>query len=66
MELYKLPKESRFRLLNNPQIPPGAYDGDMDQTYTFKKVDGMYCPCYGEDGKRYYFAAWTEVERIEE
>jgi hypothetical protein len=27
-------------------------------------VDGMYAPCQGSDGERYYFAAWTEVEKV--
>jgi len=65
MKLYDLKRGDLFRLLEDPQVPPGAFVADIGLTYTFTHVDGMYCPCHDTaHNNRYYFAAWTEVEKV--
>lgn len=66
MELYKLKRGENFRLLEDPRIPPAAPEGRMGEVYRFTHVDGMYAPVYDSSGERHYFAAWTEVEPVEE
>jgi hypothetical protein len=66
MELYKLKRNDLFKLLEDPNVPPDALIGDLNKVYRYTHLDGMYAPCYDTiDNKRYYFAAWTEVEPIE-
>jgi hypothetical protein len=65
--LYDLKRGDYFKLLENPAIPPAAHAGDKDLTYKFTHVDGMYAPCHDTThNNRYYFAAWTEVEQVNE
>jgi hypothetical protein len=65
MKLYDLKRGDLFRLSENPKVPPGAFKGELGLIYTFTHVDGMYCPCHDTtDNDRYYFAAWTEVEKV--
>jgi len=71
MKLYNIYRGSKYKLSPNQdddvQIPPDALDPDHSQSYRLGAIDGMYSWSIGEtDGKRYYFAAWTEVELIEE
>lgn len=66
-ELYKLNRGDKFKLLEDPAIPPAADAGDKALIYKFTHVDGMYAPCHDTtNNHRYYFAAWTEVEKIDE
>lgn len=63
--LYDLKRGDKFKLLEDPAIPPAADAGDEDLVYTFTHVDGMYAPCHDTThNHRYYFAAWTEVEKV--
>jgi len=64
-ELYNLKRGDKFIITNlNVHIPLDAPVPDATITYTYTHVDGMYAPCKGSDGERYYFAAWTEVEIV--
>ena len=65
MELYKLKRGDKFRIIDQEtKVPPAAPEPADNMTYDFTHVDGMYAPCQGTDGERYYFAAWTEVEKV--
>ena len=61
MELYKLPPQSWFTLVEPPHIPPDSNDFSMHDEFRFFKLDGMYSLCYDKEGIRHHFAAWTEV-----
>jgi hypothetical protein len=65
MELYKLKSGDKFKVIDEDvKVPPAAPQANKEVTYTYTHVDGMYAPCEGSDGERYYFAAWTEVEKV--
>ena len=66
MKLYDLKRGDKFKLVDDDvRIPPSApMPMENDTTYTYSHVDGMYAPVQGSDDERYYFAAWTEVEKI--
>ena len=66
MELYKLHRGDHFMLKEDPRIPPAAPEGRMGEVYRFSHVDGMYAPVHDSKGERHYFAAFTEVEPVEE
>ena len=67
MELYKLNKGDCFKLVEDPKMPPAAPLGNKDLVYKFTHIDGMYCPCHDTiRNERYYFAAWTDVEKVDE
>jgi hypothetical protein len=65
MKLYNLPRGERFKLLENPTIPPVAPQGKLNVVYKLLGLDGMYCNCLNPEQERVYFAAWTEVEIAE-
>ena len=58
MKLYDLERGDNFK------VPVAAPQPADNVTYKYTHVDGMYAPCEGTDGERYYFAAWTEVEKV--
>ncbi|MGL1886287.1 MAG: hypothetical protein OCD76_07210 [Reichenbachiella sp.] len=62
--LLELRYGTKFKLLDEATVPPAAPEGSLDMVFTFGSIDGMYSWSTGEDGERYYFAAWTEVEVI--
>ena len=65
MELYKLERGDNFKVIDQEtKVPPAAPQPADNVTYHYTHVDGMYAPCEGTDGERYYFAAWTEVEKV--
>ena len=65
MKLHHLPRGSKFKLTDaGAMVPPAAPRGTEDAIYKFGAIDGMYSWSIGEDGERYYFAAWTEVELV--
>lgn len=67
MKLYDLRRGTKFRLSEDPTVPPDLMARQLatfDIVYTFGSIDGMYSNSIGEDGERYYFAAWTEVEEV--
>jgi hypothetical protein len=67
MELYKLKRGDHFILKEKPTIPPAAPEGNEELTYIYTHVDGAYAPCHDTKyNDRYYFAAWTDVEKMNE
>lgn len=65
MKLYDLKRGDKFKITDeDTRVPPAAPEANKAATYTYTHVDGMYAPCEGTDGERYYFAAWTEVEKV--
>ena len=66
MKLYDLKKGDKFRIIDDePRVPPGAPEADPDKVYWFGSIDGMYSYC--KDGDQLvHFAAWTEVEVVDE
>ena len=65
MKLYDLERGDNFKVIDQEtKVPPAAPQPADNVTYKYTHVDGMYAPCEGTDGERYYFAAWTEVEKV--
>jgi len=66
MKLYDLKKGDKFRIIDEePRVPPGAPEAEPDKVYWFGSIDGMYSYC--KDGDNLvHFAAWTEVERVDD
>ena len=65
MKLYELKRNDKFKINEkNVDVPPAAPTADHSVVYSYTHVDGMYAPCQGSDGERYYFAAWTDVEKV--
>ena len=64
MKLYNAPRNCFIRIYDeNVSTPPGAPKVYKD--LHFHHVDGMYSYC--KDGDNLvHFAAWTEVERVDE
>ena len=66
MKLYDLNKGDKFRIVDDePRVPVGAPEAEDDKVYWFGSIDGMYSYCKDGD-KLVHFAAWTEVERVNE
>ena len=66
MELYNLYRGDRFTLKEQPSVPPVAPKGDLTKVYTLRNIDGMYSYITDDEGNVYHFAAWTEVEKVDE
>ena len=65
MKLYDLKRGDKFRIIDEEtNVPPAAPDPNNEATYTYTHIDGAYAPCQGSDNESYYFAAWTEVEKV--
>ncbi len=62
--ILDLKRGDKFKLLEKAVVPPAAPEGSLDMQFSFGSVDGMYSWSLGEDGVRYYFAAYTKVEII--
>jgi hypothetical protein len=66
MKLYDLKKGTKFRIIDEePRVPTGAPEADPDKVYWFGSIDGMYSYCKDGD-ELVHFAAWTEVEIVDE
>ena len=65
MELYNLKRGDKFKLKEEPTVPPVSPEGNMQMTYILNNIDGMYSHITGSDGNVYHFAAWTDVEKVE-
>ena len=63
-ELYNLYRGDKFKLLDDPTIPPAARHGEFDVVYKLTNIDGMYSHVTDADGNVYHFAAWTDVEKV--
>ena len=66
MEIVELKKYDKFIVTGDAKVPPDAPKSDEDQVYSMGRLDGMYCWCVDRDMERHYFAAWTEVELVEQ
>ena len=66
MKLYELQNGSTFTLKEQPAVPPVASEGDLTKVYTLRNIDGMYSYVKDFEGNVYHFAAWTEVEKVDE
>jgi hypothetical protein len=76
MKLYELPPNTRFKLLEQPKVPPASNEVSDDLSgvvYKLKNIDGMYSYCTVVHAERctdvetnevHHFAAWTEVEAL--
>ena len=53
MELYKVPKNSRIKVMV-----------EGEEILNFSHVDGMYSYCTRDNGEVVHLAAWTEVEIV--
>jgi hypothetical protein len=66
MKLYDLKRGSKFRIVDDEtKVPVGAPEAEADKVYWFGHVDGMYSYCKDGDDV-VHFAAWTEVELVNE
>ena len=66
MKLYNLKRGDTFLLLEDPVVPVGHTDDVNWLTpYKLKNIDGMYSYVTDKSGNVYHFAAWTEVNPIE-
>jgi hypothetical protein len=66
MKLYDLKKGTKFRIIDEePRVPVNAPEADPDKVYWFGSIDGMYSYCKDGD-ELVHFAAWTEVEIVDE
>jgi hypothetical protein len=66
MQLYKLNRGVKFKLLDNlEKVPPAAPLLNADTVYTLGECDGMYANCRDENGNDAYVVAWAEVEPTE-
>lgn len=54
MKLYELKSGQKFKLTN------------LDEVFTFDKVDGMYARVFTQTGELEYIACYAEVLLIEE
>ena len=63
-ELYNLKHGNKFKLIDtNLKMPVCSPEPDYDKVYWFGHIDGMYSYC--KDGDEVvHFAAWTEVEVV--
>ena len=65
MKLYELSKGDWFKITDEELKVPVAHDDvDLDETYWFGHVDGMYSYCKDMAGNVVHFAAWTKVEKV--
>lgn len=64
MKLYNVKRNSRVRLLEDADIPPGAPSVKKGDEIQFGHTDGMYSFCTKDDGTVIHIAAWTEVEVV--
>lgn len=65
MELYKVPRNSRIRVVTEDRVPPGAPQINTGEELNFRSIDGMYSYCTRDDGEVVHLAAWTDVEIID-
>ena len=68
MKLYKVPRNSKIRILDKEDTigPPGSIELNLQDTYHFGHIDGMYSYCKTHDGVVAHIPAWAEVEIINE
>jgi len=64
MELFKVPDNSKIRVIDPIRVAPGSLESKIGDELLFREIDGMYSICINEDGKVIYLVAWAEVEVI--
>lgn len=66
MELYKVERASRIKLLeDDTTIPPAHRPLLKGEILIYMHTDGMYSLCYDEEGEMVHPASWAEVEIVE-
>lgn len=63
MKLYRVPKYSTIKVLDDIAVPPGAPPIEKGDILNFHGIDGMYSKCSSQ-GVLYHLVAWAEVEII--
>ena len=65
-ELYNLKRGDKFIVTDaDARVPVASPKAEAGKVYLFGHIDGMYSYCKDGDDV-VHFAAWTEVERVEE
>jgi hypothetical protein len=64
MKLYDVPRNSKIRVLNNSEGPPGSSPFKTEDIIKFHKIDGMYSFCTKENGVIVHLKCWEDVEII--
>ena len=64
MELYKVPRNSRIKVVRDIKVPPASPMVEGEEILNFSLVDGMYSYCTRDNGEVVHLAAWTEVEIV--
>lgn len=65
MELYKVPRNSRIKVVGDIKVPPASPMVEEEEILNFRSIDGMYSYCTRDDGEVVHLAAWTDVEIVE-
>jgi hypothetical protein len=63
-KLYEVPRDTLFKLAEEPQVPPASLEvsEDLGVVYKLYNIDGMYSYCTNvETNEVHHFAAWTQV-----
>lgn len=65
MQLHKVPRNTRVRVLQAESPPPGGIAPVENQEYNFSHIDGMYSYCTDDSGNVVHLRAWTEVAIVD-
>ena len=65
MELFKVARNSRIKVIVEDKVPPGAPQIEEGEELNFRSIDGMYSYCTRDSGEVVHLVAWTEVEVID-
>jgi hypothetical protein len=65
MELYKVPRNSRIKVVGDIKIPPASLMVEVEEILNFSHIDGMYSYCTRDNGEVVHLAAWTNVEVVQ-
>jgi hypothetical protein len=65
MKLYEVPRNTKVVLKQPAGHPPDSLAPEVEETYQFKHIDGMYSYCIRlSDNRVVHIQAWAEVEVI--
>jgi len=65
MELYKVPKNSKIKIIDKDvKNPPASLPQKAGDVLNFSHIDGMYSYCTDKDDNVVHIAAWTDVEVV--
>ena len=65
MELYKVPNNTKIRVISEARTPPSCPDSEKGEILDFHHIDGMYSFCKDKDGNTVNLVSWAEVEIVE-